>query len=110
MRLSQAQIESYGEDGFLLLEDCFSQEEIELFLEGVSREFEIDSPRRILERSGAVRSVFAMRRLIGQRVLDTDFPSGREGIPGPYRSGEPETVGRVEGSMAVGFHRAESAG
>ena|SRR5436853_3269510 len=59
MRLSQAQIESYGEDGFLLLEDCFSQAEIELFLEGVSREFEIDSPRRILERSGAVRSVFA---------------------------------------------------
>jgi len=59
MRLSQTQIESYEKDGFLLLEDCFSQAEIELLLEGVSREFEIDSPRRIMERSGAVRSVFA---------------------------------------------------
>jgi ectoine hydroxylase len=59
MRLSEAQIESYERDGFLLLEDCFSQEEIEALLEGVSREFEIDSPRRIMERSGAVRSVFA---------------------------------------------------
>src|SRR5258706_16286899 len=59
MQLSPAQIESYEKDGFLLLEDCFSQQEIELVLEGVSREFEIDSPRRIMERSGAVRSVFA---------------------------------------------------
>lgn len=59
MRLSAAQVESYEKAGFLLLEDCFSQQEIELVLEGVSCEFEIDSPRRIMERSGAVRSVFA---------------------------------------------------
>lgn len=59
MRLSAAQVESYEKAGFLLLENCFSQQEIELVLEGVSREFETDSPRRIMERSGAVRSVFA---------------------------------------------------
>jgi ectoine hydroxylase len=59
MRLSQAQIQSYEKDGFLLLEDWFSREEIEALSEGVAREFEIDSPRRIMEKSGAVRSVFA---------------------------------------------------
>lgn len=59
MRLSQAQIESYGKDGFLLIEDCFSQAEIDLVMGGVASEFELDSPRRILEKSGAVRSVFA---------------------------------------------------
>jgi L-proline 4-hydroxylase len=59
MRLSQAQVESYEKDGFLLLADWFSPPEIELILAGVSREFEVDSPRRIMEKNGAVRSVFA---------------------------------------------------
>lgn len=59
MRLSQAQIESYEKDGFLLLKDCFSPAETKLLLEAVSREFEIDSPRRVMEKRGAVRSVFA---------------------------------------------------
>jgi len=59
MRLSQGQIESYEKDGFLLVKDCFSPAETKLLLEAVSREFEIDSPRRVMEKRGAVRSVFA---------------------------------------------------
>ena len=59
MRLSQGQIESYEKDGFLLVKDCFSPAENKLILEAVSREFEIDSPRRVMEKRGAVRSVFA---------------------------------------------------
>ena len=59
MRLSQAQIESYEKHGFLLLKDCFSEAENKLLLEEASREFEVDSPRRVMEKRGAVRSVFA---------------------------------------------------
>ena len=59
MLLSQAQIESYEKNGFLLLKDCFSEAENKLLLEEASREFEVDSPRRVMEKRGAVRSVFA---------------------------------------------------
>jgi ectoine hydroxylase len=59
MRLADAQIESYERDGFLCVENCFSQVEIDVLLREIQGEFAVDSQRRIKERSGAVRSVFA---------------------------------------------------
>jgi ectoine hydroxylase len=59
MRLADAQIESYKRDGFLCVEKCFSKVEIDVLLHEIRREFTEDSQRRIKERGGAVRSVFA---------------------------------------------------
>jgi ectoine hydroxylase len=59
MRLTDAQTESYERDGFLCIETCFSQVEIDILLSEAWRELAEDSQRRIKERSGAVRSVFA---------------------------------------------------
>jgi len=59
MRLNTHQIESFQKDGFLILESWFSAEEVALLKRETYHEFEIDQPRRILEKSGAVRTVFA---------------------------------------------------
>ena len=58
MRLTNEQLESYTRDGFLLLTEYFSPAEIEILLAETSLRFSEDTPRRILEKSGAVRSVF----------------------------------------------------
>jgi ectoine hydroxylase len=59
MRLADAQIKSYERDGFLCIENCFSKAEIDILLREIQQEFAEDSQRRIKERGGAVRSVFA---------------------------------------------------
>jgi ectoine hydroxylase-related dioxygenase (phytanoyl-CoA dioxygenase family) len=59
MPLTDAQKESYERDGFLCIENYFSKTEIEILLREIQREFAVESPRRIKERSGAVRSIYA---------------------------------------------------
>jgi Phytanoyl-CoA dioxygenase (PhyH) len=58
--LTPEQVERFDREGYLLIEDYFSPEEIRLLLEEIPRVFAEDSPRRIRETSGAVRSVFAL--------------------------------------------------
>jgi L-proline 4-hydroxylase len=59
MLLTQEQVDSYRRKGFLVLDGLFSPAEVELLQAEIPKIFQEDSPRRILERSGAVRSVFA---------------------------------------------------
>ena len=59
MQLSQQQLESYQKNGFLILENYFSYAELNIIKAELPRLFAEDTPRRILERSGAVRSIFA---------------------------------------------------
>jgi ectoine hydroxylase-related dioxygenase (phytanoyl-CoA dioxygenase family) len=56
--LTEAQIEFYNRNGFLLLADYFSAEELDILTDELPHVFAEDSQRRILEKSGAVRSVF----------------------------------------------------
>lgn len=62
MLLSVEQIESYERDGYLLLPNYFSAAELEILLAEIPGIFGEDSPRRIKEKSGAVRTVFASHR------------------------------------------------
>lgn len=59
MRLTKEQLNSYEQDGYLLVPDCFSKDELEPIAYELPRVFDENSPRKVLERSGAVRSVFA---------------------------------------------------
>jgi len=58
MKLSDDQISAYHENGFLLIENIFGKEEIDLALTEMDKIIGEDSPRRILEKTGAVRSFF----------------------------------------------------
>ena len=60
MQLTDEQVEKFEKDGYLVIESLFSPEELEVILGEVPRELTEDSPRRIKEASGAVRSVFAL--------------------------------------------------
>jgi ectoine hydroxylase len=57
--LNPAQLRFYRENGFLLLENYFSPAELDILTAELPTLFSEDTPRRILERSGAVRTVFA---------------------------------------------------
>src|SRR5215211_3916464 len=59
MRLTKEQLNSYEENGYLLVPDCFSRDEIESIASELPGVFQENTPRKVLERSGAVRSVFA---------------------------------------------------
>jgi L-proline 4-hydroxylase len=59
MWLTAQQIEQYHQNGFLIMQNYFSPTEIEILLDELPAIFTKDSSRRILEKSGAVRSVFA---------------------------------------------------
>jgi ectoine hydroxylase len=59
MRLTDAQTERYERDGFFCINTYFSKAEIDILLSEAQRELSVDSQRRIKERGGAVRSVFA---------------------------------------------------
>jgi ectoine hydroxylase len=59
MRLTKEQLSSYEQNGYLLVPDCFSKDELEPIAYELPRVFEENTPRKVLERSGAVRSVFA---------------------------------------------------
>ena len=60
MQLTDEQVQKFEKDGYLVIESLFSPEELEVILSEVPREMAEDSPRRIRETSGAVRSVFAL--------------------------------------------------
>jgi ectoine hydroxylase len=59
MRLTCDQISDYHQDGFLILPSLFSRQEVACLRAEIPRVFGEDTPRRVLEKSGAVRSVFA---------------------------------------------------
>ncbi|MGO4294296.1 phytanoyl-CoA dioxygenase family protein [Chitinophaga sp. RAB17] len=59
MHLTVAQIEQYHENGYLLLENVFSAGEVDHIRREMIKVIAEDSPRRILEKNGAVRSFFA---------------------------------------------------
>ena len=59
MRLTEEQLQSYDRDGFLLLTDCFSGEEVSNMTAELPALFAEDSERRVVEKaSRAVRSVY----------------------------------------------------
>lgn len=87
MLLNSAQLHFFRENGYLLLENYFSTLEIDILTSQLPAIFGEDSPRRILEKSGAVRTVFAphttneiflclsrLRRLVepAQQLLESD--------------------------------------
>jgi ectoine hydroxylase len=59
MKLTNQQIKAFSDDGYLLLEDLFSEGEIGLMRAEMARILGDDCPRRILEKNGAIRSFFA---------------------------------------------------
>jgi ectoine hydroxylase len=59
MNLSEEQIKSYHENGFLIVENVFTKHEVDAMLLEMTTVIDEDCPRRILEKSGAVRSFFA---------------------------------------------------
>ncbi len=61
-RLTQDQIDAFHEDGFLVVEQWFSSTEVETLKRETYREFAVDQPGRVLEKSGAVRTVFAAHK------------------------------------------------
>ena len=59
MELTQEQILSYRENGFLLLENVFNAEEVQVLIDEMAEVIKEDGPQRILEKNGSVRSFFA---------------------------------------------------
>jgi ectoine hydroxylase len=59
MKLTEDQVAFYNENGYLKLENYFSEEELECLVAEYPKTVEKDSPRVILEDNGEVRSVFA---------------------------------------------------
>lgn len=79
MYITDEQVRSYREDGFLLLPACFSPEEVQEMNGELPAIFAEDTPARVLEKgSGQVRSVYGSHRTSGlfarlvrdRRVLD----------------------------------------
>ena len=58
MRLTNGQVKSYADNGFLFLPNYFSDTEIALIKNEVPALFEEDTPRRVVEKNGVVRSVY----------------------------------------------------
>jgi ectoine hydroxylase len=59
MKLSAEQIAFYNENGYLLIENFFSNEEVAKLYAELPNTIEENSPRIVLEENGAIRSVFA---------------------------------------------------
>jgi ectoine hydroxylase len=59
MRLSEKQIEFYNENGYLLIENYLSAEEVEILYAEMPKTIDKNSSRVIFEDNGSVRSVFA---------------------------------------------------
>lgn len=59
MKLSAEQIAFYNENGYLLIENFFSTEEVAKLYAELPNTIEENSPRVVLEETGAIRSVFA---------------------------------------------------
>jgi ectoine hydroxylase len=67
MWLNKEQLDYYEKNGYLLITSYFSSEEIDTLMAEVPGVFAENSQRRVLERSGAVRTVFASH--IGNEVF-----------------------------------------
>lgn len=59
MKLTVEQVTFYNENGYLLIENFFSNEEIAMLSAELPRTVDKNSPRVVLEENGSVRSVFA---------------------------------------------------
>lgn len=59
MQLSENEISHFEEKGFLLIEKIFSENEIDSMLKELPKVLLEETPRKILEKTGAVRSFFA---------------------------------------------------
>lgn len=59
MQLTNGQIDAFHRDGYLVIENYFSQDELGVLLRELPGILAEDSARRVLETSGAVRTVFA---------------------------------------------------
>jgi ectoine hydroxylase len=59
MELTEEQLSFYEENGFLFLENLFSAKEVQILLSELPELFEQETPRKILEKTGVVRSFFA---------------------------------------------------
>lgn len=59
MKLTHEQVGSYHQNGYLVLYDLFDSFELECIIGEMRQVLRSDDPRRILEKSGAVRSFFA---------------------------------------------------
>lgn len=61
MQLNQDQLNAFGDNGFFLLPNCFSQAEVEILRGEIPSLFSEDSERRVLEKgTGVVRSVYGV--------------------------------------------------
>lgn len=58
MRLTNEQLKSYADNGFLFLPHYFSDREIAIIKNEIPALFEEDTPRRVVEKNGVVRSVY----------------------------------------------------
>lgn len=59
MNLTLSQMQQYEDNGYLILQNVFSKAETGRMLKEMFRVIAEDSPRRILEKNGSVRSFFA---------------------------------------------------
>jgi ectoine hydroxylase len=59
MKLNQAQVEQYNENGFLFLSNLFSADEIGSMRKEAARVTKEDGPQKILEKNGSIRSFFS---------------------------------------------------
>jgi len=59
MRLTEEQLKSFDEDGYLFLPDCFTQEEVNLLLEEAEAIYASDREEVWRESSGVARTAFA---------------------------------------------------
>ena len=59
MELNEQQISFYHDNGYLLLENYLSKEEVEILSAELPKTIDRESPRIILEDNGSVRSIFA---------------------------------------------------
>jgi ectoine hydroxylase len=67
MRLTDAQLEQFDRDGFILFQDAFSKAEVETLRAELVRISKADDPSIIRERTGALRTVY--------RSHETDGPT-----------------------------------
>jgi ectoine hydroxylase len=58
MTLTNIQVGQYNDHGYLVVENVFSQQEVEKMLEEMRNVIGEESPRRILEKNGLTRSFF----------------------------------------------------
>jgi ectoine hydroxylase-related dioxygenase (phytanoyl-CoA dioxygenase family) len=71
MRLANEQLKFYADNGFLFIPNCLSHTEIALIKDEIPALFAEDTPRRVVEKNGEVRSVYGshvtnetLRRLV----------------------------------------------